>query len=390
VKLADLVIEFTTKGVEAFRKAIDGAHTKLEQFKGAAQQLGSHISSAFNYASAAIVGFATAGVHASQTGELFRMQFERLSLAIAGLFRPEIQKILELIQRFTNWLNKLDPHMKTMIGHFLAAAIAGLGVSKVLLGPLMSAIQVTLLGMQLLTAAGIELNIVTAGIPLLIGAIVTVFGGLAVGTQTGRNALKGLWEIFKPLIDGLKPIIDIFMEIGRVVGSVFGQAFQVVGIILKSFFSILGAGLSILGAILKVVLLPFTILGRLIEKIMEMLKPLTDKFSELAETLVGKVVKSAMLVVKWVDKMIDKIFDLLGLGKSAVDKDKENRSTEIARSPGFEAPEAVFMRIAAASVNLGAGKSVEEEQLDELRGIRENTGKTHESVENQKPPYTRK
>lgn len=74
--------------------------------------------SAFGAITATITGFATAGVNASSMGDQLSAQFQRLSLAIAGSFAPEIQALINGIRDLADWIANLSDKVKQKIAYW--------------------------------------------------------------------------------------------------------------------------------------------------------------------------------------------------------------------------------------------------------------------------------
>jgi hypothetical protein len=196
------------------------------------------VNTAFTMLAGGVTGFVAAGLRGTTEGAALTLRFQILSREIAGVFLPVVYKIIDAVESVIGWFKGLDKSQQDFIMNLTLGAIAGLGVAKVLGGPLLGAINAAIGGIQLLTAAGLELNVVTAGIPILIGAIVTAVGALAVGTETGRSVVKQLWEGLKKLWEMTEPIREQIAGLARQVGSLLVQSFQDFINALRSLFGL--------------------------------------------------------------------------------------------------------------------------------------------------------
>ncbi len=204
-KLADLFVQFTVQGIDAFSKGLDQVQASLGKIAEGAQRAGNLITSAFAKALIGVGGFVTAGIAASAVGQQFAFVMERLARSIAGLFGPEIRKVLELLQRFSNWLDSLSNSQRAMIAHMIEGAAAMLIVGKVL--PFVFAgIQMVVAGLGELAAAFGVLDVETGGILPLIGAVVTGLVALGVGAGVAGGAFDGLFAKIDPLLKSLQDI----------------------------------------------------------------------------------------------------------------------------------------------------------------------------------------
>jgi len=71
----------------------------------------------------ALGGMVRQGIAASNVGQVLSFQMERLSRAIAGLFGPEIRKVIDLIGQFNTWLRQLtDQQRENIVQRQLAHA----------------------------------------------------------------------------------------------------------------------------------------------------------------------------------------------------------------------------------------------------------------------------
>lgn len=176
----------TAKGAqdlgESFRKAADAINVALGTGIGV------------------IANFVRQGLAASNMGQVLSFQMERLALTIAGMFRPELEKVLDGINRLTDWINSLTDAQKKSIAHWIEAGAAALAVGLVL-PRIVAGVRAVIGAVTALGAAIAGLEVSTG-----IGAILPILGLLAEGitvlmtsTESGRAALGELWESLKEL-----------------------------------------------------------------------------------------------------------------------------------------------------------------------------------------------
>ena len=266
-KLADLIINFSLQGVEVFQKGLDQAQAGLKKVADGAEKAGAVVQAAFGKASLVLGGLVTAGVAASAWGQQFGFYMERLSRVVAGLFGPEIQKVLGWLRQLTNTLASLSDAQRTQIAHFVEGAAAALAMA-IVLPKVFAGVQLLVGGIGELVAGMLALDVETGGLLPLLGMLVTGFAALAVGTEVGRNGLGGLWKAVQPLVEAfgklateamkaIGPIIDVGLQlfqgfadavaavmpaivsavqtVGAALGAAFKELQPLVGIIIQVF-----------------------------------------------------------------------------------------------------------------------------------------------------------
>src|SRR5262245_41118854 len=97
-RLAELVIQFTLEGVDKLHTALGQVQQSLARVTEGAEKMGKVATYAFAALSAPLLGFIRQGMQLSIVSEQLRFQMERVALALSGLFRPEIQKVIELVR----------------------------------------------------------------------------------------------------------------------------------------------------------------------------------------------------------------------------------------------------------------------------------------------------
>lgn len=169
----------------------------------------------------ATVGWVTAGLRGTQEGAYLAQIFARISREVAGIFMPAVQ-------RLTDWMLKLLGKMEQLTGAQqdqifgwvkMAAGVLGFGLVAD------KALKVTSAmagAMQGLIALGIELNVVTGGLFIVIGGLVAGMAAWAVGTQAGREQMVRLGKAVLGLVDRLKELgLRLLARLGPTLSSLF-------------------------------------------------------------------------------------------------------------------------------------------------------------------------
>jgi hypothetical protein len=371
-KLADLIIEFTLKGVEALRTALTTIRAQFAAVAEGAQRMARITTIAFAALSAPVLGFIRQGMQLSYMGDLLRMQFERLALAIAGLFRPEIEAVIGFVRGLAERMEGLSNSQREAIAHWVK---------------MVSVFALVATGIKLMSAAMTVFNIATGGILPLIGLVVTALTGIGIASKAGEEGTGGLGEMFSKLVQTLKPVWDALQPVIRAVTQLARHFVEAMAPVLERITKALaklledgGPALSGLIVLADKMLESFTFVLEVLTKIAASLENMGSAINILAPGLAA-------------------IGELFGSGgksggggfASKLDELRKNRTAAPRKSPGFEALEQTYMRLAAASVNIGsgkvAGKPPEEEALDWLRKIVENTGPIADLLRNQKGAF---
>jgi hypothetical protein len=343
-----------------WRPAPRGRQSECKSGVGGA--VASVVTATFGAASAAILGLAAAGVAASSMGQLLSFQMDRLSRTVAGLFTPEINRVIGLITRLTNWIESLTNTQKKMIAYFTLAA-AGItlaaGVSVVLIGVLANLAQV-------INLIGAELTIWTGGLFLIVaavGAVVAAIGGWLALTESGNKTLGAMWEwlskLWTKLTDALSPAFDALAQVLSQVIDWIGQLVDMGGELASAFGEALVSGIN---EVVQIFALLFQIF-----------KGQGDVFIWLVRVTITPLIVALKLLAWWMNVVAQsaKAVREFLFGKTPEVKfgDKEQRDTAPKQLGGIEGIDAVWKRMAEASRLVGGqqGKPVEEQQLDEQK-----------------------
>ena len=171
-KLADLFVEFSTKGTEALHGAVTKAGLALKAF--------------------AIAGFAT-----SAESERMTFLFGELSREVSSLFLPVFETIQQVVGDVTLWLRNLSGEEQRLLGFF--AAIAA-GISTVSLA---------------FAAFGVKLTFATGGltaVTAIVGSLLMFFGQ----NDKLRNAFGPLLEQMGRIVNVVgPPLMEFFTKLAE-------------------------------------------------------------------------------------------------------------------------------------------------------------------------------
>lgn len=230
--LGKYYVEFGQKGVEGVEKAVDGIGAKLKKAdaeaaplaKGIGQKIVEGIGGAlsrvgeqfaalgraaqlpFALATGAVLGFVRAGLAGTTAGEALALRFQLLNREIASLFLPIIERVIGALDRAVNWFKSLDGATQEAIGRTVALSVALLGAA-VILPRLIAGVEGVAGAFVLLRANPIV-------------AVVAALAALLLFTESGREAIAGIGEAFRPVVAAVgelwrafQPIIDALASV---------------------------------------------------------------------------------------------------------------------------------------------------------------------------------
>lgn len=300
------------------------------------------LGAAIGYLTGQVMSFARSGLAASAAGDVLNMQFQRLGLAVAGLFGPEIEAVSKAVEKLTNWLAGLSDSARSSLAHFLMMGISMGSMAGIMavvtraIGGLVSAIRVmTVAFTQGLVAAGGMMALLPG-----IGLIVSLLGSMLLTSESGRDALGKLGEALAPIAVAVAHLAELVAPLLEVLAIGIGWLADHIVMVLAV------AGTAFLVVAIKVGVL-------------------TKAIRLLWTTTLGWV--GIILIAA------EALYHLFGMEK----KGKDDRSSLAQKSSGFAAIESHYEEIARRSVAVGMGKDVQEKQLSELEQINKNTGRPH-------------
>lgn len=339
--LGAIVLAVNKLGVQMQQQAgrmKDGLQTVKKQADDlgtAFGKLGNLVNAGLGIGVASIVGFAKQGMALGVQGQLLQLHFERLALTISGMFRPEIQKITDMVARFTDWLQRLSAAQRESIAHWAQGAAAALAVG-VALPRVLAGVQALAGGFKALGAAmtgSLSATGIGALLPL-IGLLAQALIGILVGTERGREALAKLGEATRKLAESFARLAESMH--------------------LESAFAALVDGIS-------------TAIERM-AKLIEYTDTYINQLNEIA-TKKGGSAFSDFFTFGLNEKQRDLILRaMLGAGAAEEGKGKKtgSRAPDIGRSGGFESLTATYERIARASIGVRSPEDRAADTLDEM------------------------
>jgi phage-related protein len=385
-------------------------------------------------------GFVTAGLHASALGEVFSFQLEKLSRTIAGVFRPELQKVVDLVTQFANWLNNLSQAQKASIAHFLEGAAAALGMALIL-PRIVAGVQALVGAVSTLTAA-LSAGLAVTGIgPVIqaLGLLLSLFAGLLAGTAAGRSALSGLWQALQPLakafgelwqaiqpvfeslskaaaafVQALAPVLAAVVRVAAAVAGALAPVFAALAGVLEPALKLLGGLLELLAPILEAVAGLASAVGQLgaalaevfggllgglldlLRSLFEALRPVVDFLFTVVKYVLDAIGSAIKAVAGLIRGTIGFVKELFGI-KTPPPEEKEHRTGRRdaleRRLGGMESIAGIYDRLAAAAIGGTAGFSArgtpEEQAAEHLADIRRTSAKTADALSNARPLMAR-
>lgn len=137
------------------------------------------------------------------------------SLAIVGAqlaeyLAPALEKVVDLVGKFAEWLSQLDPRVVTVIG-VIAALVAGLAPVLIIVGKLAMAISSI---MTLMSTLGLSFSALLGPVGIVIGIIAAL---IAIGVLLYKN-----WDTIKAKLSAFKDFMfSVFTAIKEKVTSIF-------------------------------------------------------------------------------------------------------------------------------------------------------------------------
>lgn len=200
--------------------AAAGEESKKAADKMAAlSQRGVLIGAAYAYATSRLLGFVTAGLSGTSTGEKLSYSVQQLQRSIASTFLPAIDAVIAKIQALTAWFRNLSGEQQQLVARFTGLA-AGALAAAVVLPKLASALAV--LGV---------------GSPIL--SVVAALTALLARSEEGRETLVRFGEAAAEAFGGVVKIIQeallpVLSAIASVIEAVILPAVEGLTAILES------------------------------------------------------------------------------------------------------------------------------------------------------------
>lgn len=320
-----------------------------------------------------------AGLQASAMGQVLNFQFEQLSRTLAGLFGPEIQKLIDLVGQFVQWINNLSDQQKELIARLVEGAAAALLVAKVV--PfLFSGIMMLVGGVQALVAAFVELDVASGGILPVVGAVLTALAALAVGTEIGRSGMAELWKVIKPVVDAFGALAQtIAAQLAPIISTLADAFLEVVGVVaelLPDVIELIQAGFEVLIPVLQIIV-------SILHLLMPLIKIVVELFVAWEKVIIHQLI-GPLKALAFILNQIVSLMERLGLlpPPRALQPSTGNRGQAAPRFGGVDSDaSAAYFRVAQASILATQGRRSHEDEVEtQLRTIAANTDRTNDSV----------
>jgi hypothetical protein len=188
---------YTAEQAAAFRKTIENStaltltRERIEKLQESTRAYTAATAIGFAAVTGTIGGFVAAGLHSSAMGQILTLRMQQMSGAVAGLFRPEIQKAIDMVSGLTSWIRNLSEGQRTTLALTLEFAATWLGVSMIL-SSVLPKLYGTYQGLRTL-AAGIGLVKAAQASAAVVGAGSAAAGAASAATAGGTAAAATSW-----------------------------------------------------------------------------------------------------------------------------------------------------------------------------------------------------
>lgn len=401
-KLADLFVQFIVKGAGELVEACDKALVHLSGIKTGMDVIGRQATIGMAAATASLGGFIRAGMAGTAMSQQLGFQMERLSRSIAGLFAPELNKAIALVRQLSEWMRNLSDVQRANIVRWIEAAGAAAAVA-IILPRIVAGIQATITAVRTLTAAIIAGEaIISGGILPLVGAFVSALAALVVGTEVGRRGLGSFWDVIQRVGATLAQVLEPAIEgIATIVGrltSVFdqmaGPIAEAVGEVLATLKPLLDMMPEIYQAVGDFMVAGLKAAAMALIGFLTIIRPFASFVVQVATVLWNVMIPAFKAWAFILEKIARLLAFITGKkmpteepGKVQGPDTKKNRGPLAPAAGGFENVDAVYNRIAQASVMLG--RTVEEQQLDEQKLGNRILDRIDAKLGNQQPAFAR-
>lgn len=371
---------------EARRASAQALGTGLGTVAAALAEAFSQLGRAILPATAALFGWATAGVMASSAGQVLGYQFQELSRQLGSLFMPQIQWLMRTGTDLILWFQSLSGAQQRGLRNWLllAGGVSAVAVAMPVLG---MAVRGVISGIQALSvvAAGARMALIGLNMAWVMSPVGLVITGIVAGlalivaaTTDWRDAMNALSAAGRA-IQG--PFDDVVKAIREAVAAV------------KELRKLMGEK-------------PGAEKGWMTEGVEWMrrhharrteIASWTNLASPLLRAIGAKDAAKGMDTMWGVASPFNQIAALIGgmFGWDPTAKKKEGegepRQELHPKLGGFEEVDQTYRRIAEAAIRATGGmeKSPEEQALEELKKLGHVAGQVLDEMTRQRPPHTR-
>lgn len=199
----------TNKGTEATKGHLARLGDTFSKIGTQVQEMGRATGTAFAMASGTLLGFVRAGVNSSGLGDVLGYQFQELSRQIAAVFLPEIEAVINALQRTINWFRNLSGEQQDQIASWAKWGLVVLGV-----GPILTRVIGLAMGAATaFRAVGAALTIAFTSHPIL--AVVAAVAAAVLSVTDLKEVFAGVAEALGSFASDMKDLFGGISEIIR-------------------------------------------------------------------------------------------------------------------------------------------------------------------------------
>lgn len=163
---------------------------------------------AIGAAGLSLTGFITAGFAGTTHSGALSDAFRRLSMGIAQMFVPQMEKVIDLVRRAGLWFQNLTGEQQRNIVRWIEAVVVG-GAVVLIFPKIFAGLMLVSKGLIAVTLLTLGFNVATGGILPLIGFLITGAVGLGVAMKVANEGIGGLVGG----MDGLKSAGQKLLEV---------------------------------------------------------------------------------------------------------------------------------------------------------------------------------
>lgn len=343
------------------------------------------MDSAFGRARLALGGLISAGIASSSMGEILQNRLAILSREVASVFVPQLLSAINAIERVIQFFRGLDIEQQKAIARWIAAGFAALTFAK-MMPIVIEGVMGVVRAMRALTVAIVTMESSTGFGALLpiIGAAITALGTLAVITEVSQHGFSRFWQILQPLMVQMQAL---WKELQPTITMVFDAMQESIDLLMPNLKDFFAATKDLLVPILQQLGAQIAIIIRLGAHLVNWLL--------LTTTLVERLVTGPLKIMAdlWT-KIAQAVGFVFGRKMEEVKPPQEpggpgggHMSLAPRGSTGFESLTSAWERVAKASLAIGMGKPIEEQQLDVAKEQLMEQKKTNDQLARARPAF---
>jgi len=190
------------------------------------------------------------------------LAFQSLGASLAGVLEPVLEKVVELVGKFANWISGIDPVILAIVGG-VSLLVAAIAPALLLFGALATAAGAVAGVLAGITAPMIAIGAAIAGI---VAVVATALAQSTTFRETIMGLITSLGQIFLPVIQQLLGVFktlfatikDTVAEVANQLAPVFQALTPVIQLVakllagrLKVALTVISAAIRIVGAVVK-------------------------------------------------------------------------------------------------------------------------------------------